>query len=201
MTLFIFINGIVWRMIWRIPFHKAIINILKDSFQEEKIDKLKILDFGSGNSTRFANDYIDLNITSLDIIAPCVTSHLKYQQYDGNNIPFSDKYFDVVIASFVLHHISRQDFVLHELCRVSKYVIILEDIPEYSWFPYLSYQFCRSHYKFFNQDEKEYMNHIKTEKSWIELIKPYAYLINKEYIHSDITYGFVPHVIFLWKWK
>jgi 2-polyprenyl-3-methyl-5-hydroxy-6-metoxy-1,4-benzoquinol methylase len=190
-------------MVWRIPFNKEVRRVIERSFQNTNTKSLKILDFGSGQGTRFANDNIDLHVVSLDIMEPCPSSHPLYIQYDGNveKIPFPDKCFDIVIVSFVLHHIEKLESLLAELRRISQYMIVWEDIPDKSWFPYLAYRFCRSHYGFFYQDEKMFRNHIKTQEAWIDLFHPNAKLLMKKQMKGHITYGFVPHVIFLWKWK
>lgn len=199
--IYILFYGIVWRMMWRVPFHNGVRKMIEECFDQP--DKLRILDFGSGQETIFANKNRDLRVISLDIMESNVNSHPLYMKYDGNvsRMPFTDKYFDIVIVSFVLHHIEKLDILLNELYRVSRYILVLEDIPDKSWFPYLAHRFCRSHYGFFYQDEKKFRNHIKTKEAWIDLFHPRAELIKTDKMGGHITYGFVPHVMFLWKWK
>ena len=49
--------------------------------------------------------------------------------YDGNEIPFADKSFDISAGVFLLHHCENLDFTLQEMIRVSrKKIIIVEDV-------------------------------------------------------------------------
>lgn len=60
--------------------------------------------------------------------------------YNGETIPLPDKSIDLVIISFVFHHIppKKQEKLLQEINRVSrKYVLVIEDTPRNSlqqWF-------------------------------------------------------------------
>ncbi len=64
----------------------------------------------------------------LDVVLP------RYQRapvvmYDGTEMPFPDKAFDVSLLITVLHHIPDQAAVLREACRVTrKRIIVVEDL-------------------------------------------------------------------------
>jgi SAM-dependent methyltransferase len=94
----------------------------------------KILDFGSGagylalelkndNFNILTTDVLDyrvkeaFNIPFIKMISPIV-------------IPFSDNFFDVVIAKTVFHHIDKQNMplIIKELKRLTKRLIIEEDV-------------------------------------------------------------------------
>lgn len=88
----------------------------------------KILDLGCGNcclSKKLGNHY---DITSVDVVDKSKCD--KPIIYDGYTLPFDDNSFDIVIASFVLHHIKHKDFILKEMERVARNkIIIVEDTP------------------------------------------------------------------------
>jgi ubiquinone/menaquinone biosynthesis C-methylase UbiE len=49
--------------------------------------------------------------------------------YDGNEIPFTDRSFDISAGVFLLHHCQNYEFTLQEMIRVSKRKLILfEDV-------------------------------------------------------------------------
>lgn len=93
---------------------------------------LKILDVGCGDGVTemYMNKYFpSWQITAIDVSEKSIeeakkrnVSNSEFQTYDGNQIPFADKTFDIVFMAGVLHHI---DFSLHgnvikEVSRVLK---------------------------------------------------------------------------------
>ena len=89
----------------------------------------KILDFGCGSCcyTKYLKD-LGYNITGIDVIneGTCFKPNI----YNGKKIPYNDNYFDVVICSFVLHHIPDYKKIIKELIRVTKkFILIYEDTP------------------------------------------------------------------------
>lgn len=86
----------------------------------------KILDVGAGSGAflkRVASAF-DAKVVGVDII--------NYQEdgadiklFDGKNLPFQDDYFDVVFAAFVLHHDRRHAYLVKEMRRVSKKIVIV----------------------------------------------------------------------------
>ena len=92
----------------------------------------KVLDFGCGNLliAEFIQGNLDVSIIGVDVIDINLTS-LPLKIYDGEKIPFEDKYFDVTYAGFVFHHTDTIDSLLSECIRVTKRrIIILEDVYE-----------------------------------------------------------------------
>ncbi len=105
---------------------EKIVNLFEQFIKEDE----KILDIGAGGGwigeeiqRRKKNE-----ITLLDVKDYNQTD-LKLILYDGENIPFPDNYFDVSLVIFVLHHCLNFKNVLEEAKRVSKKIIIIEDIP------------------------------------------------------------------------
>jgi ubiquinone/menaquinone biosynthesis C-methylase UbiE len=92
----------------------------------------KVLDFGCGNLlvAEFIQGNLDVEIIGVDVIDINLTS-LPLKIYDGERIPFEDKYFDVTYAVFVFHHTDRIDSLFSECIRVTKRrIIVLEDVYE-----------------------------------------------------------------------
>lgn len=57
----------------------------------------------------------------------------KFALFDGLHLPFADKQFDLVVFSFVLHHVPDvfKPLLLAEAARVARRrVVVLEDTPE-----------------------------------------------------------------------
>ena len=91
----------------------------------------RILDLGSGNgclTTVLTNR--GYNVTAIDVVDKSNGKCAKPIIFDGNKIPFEDEYFDVVIVTFVLHHIDNYENMISEIRRVTKRcAIIFEDTP------------------------------------------------------------------------
>lgn len=90
----------------------------------------RILDFGCGRCCQtYKLKQLGYNVQGIDINnhGVCMTPKL----YDGININYPDNYFDIVICSFVLHHIPTFKNTLKELKRITKkYILIYEDTPK-----------------------------------------------------------------------
>lgn len=91
---------------------------------------LKVLDLGSGEGFLGAwiQQKIQAEVTLTDVLNLNRTQ-LPFFQYDGQNLPFEDKCFEVTVLSFVLHHCEDQAQVFNEVVRVTqKQIIILESV-------------------------------------------------------------------------
>jgi len=113
-------------------FRSQDMNLWIDSVQKHIPENATILDFGTG----YGEAYNQLRIRgfektkALDITGGrFLYNRMDLTVYDGTTIPFRDNFFDVALAMTVLHHIP--DFLgsLKELKRVSKNIIIVEDVP------------------------------------------------------------------------
>lgn len=91
--------------------------------------KDRILDIGAGQciisellqNKQYAVTPLDIaNLSCVDTIKPIV--------YDGETIPFADNEFDVSLLITVLHHTFNPQNLILEAKRVSKRVIVMEDV-------------------------------------------------------------------------
>lgn len=93
-----------------------------------KKDEL-ILDIGPASCT-VTEVLIDqgLRVFPLDVENFSIVDTVLPTLYDGDRMPFKDDQFDTSLILFVLHHTPDPAKVLAEAKRVSKKIIILEDI-------------------------------------------------------------------------
>lgn len=94
------------------------------------VDRILDLGCGDGNSARFFRAYfpearvygIDVSAKSIDVAKKRRLGNCTFQVYDGSNIPFEDKAFDVVFVAGVFHHVASQHHIglLRECRRVVK---------------------------------------------------------------------------------
>ncbi|MFH1451515.1 MAG: class I SAM-dependent methyltransferase, partial [bacterium] len=102
----------------------------------------KILDIGSGTCN--ICEVLRKNghdVTPLDIQNLSFTDSIRPILYDGIKIPFDDDKFDISLIITVLHHTAEPDKILEEAARVSKQIIIIEDIYTNVIHKYLTYFF------------------------------------------------------------
>jgi ubiquinone/menaquinone biosynthesis C-methylase UbiE len=89
----------------------------------------RLIDIGCG-SAHIAKALKELGhlVTLLDIKNNSYFSEFSPVIYDGNTIPFADNTFDVSLLLTVLHHINDPVATLAEAARVSKRIIVIEDL-------------------------------------------------------------------------
>ena len=100
----------------------------------------QILELGSGLGT--VTDYFQQQgrqITPVDIDDLSLFTHIKPIIYNGTNIPFEDKTFDVVLLLTVLHHTANVISMITEARRVGHKIMIIEDIYDNAFQQYLTY--------------------------------------------------------------
>jgi len=125
----------------------------------------KILDLGCGSgiiSNEFQK-FFKANLLGIDIADQRIEK-IPFQIFDGLKIPFPENYFDLTLINYVLHHTADPMALLKESKRVSKKIIIFEDLPE----GFLAKVRCFLHqtsYNLFFQREKRKFN-FKTKKEW-----------------------------------
>ena len=95
-------------------------------------DNKKIIDIGSGTCllAEMIQQKVQTAVTALDINDFNFSDSIKPIIYNGRDIPFPDKTFDLGLILFVLHHTSKANAVniIKETKRVAKRVLIIEDI-------------------------------------------------------------------------
>jgi ubiquinone/menaquinone biosynthesis C-methylase UbiE len=72
-------------------------------------------------------------VSGVDIVDLRRSQSYPFELYDGQTLPFADRSFDLVLLSFVLHHVpnERKLRLLREALRVTRgKVFIVEDTPE-----------------------------------------------------------------------
>lgn len=109
---------------------KRRVRVLSNSILDQMPPETRtVLDLGCGDGTlanRLMNARSELTIEGVDVFErPNATIPVKI--YDGNNLPYDDNAFDVVVIVDVLHHAENPDVVLAEALRVSKHRVILKD--------------------------------------------------------------------------
>ncbi|MBN1585439.1 class I SAM-dependent methyltransferase [Candidatus Uhrbacteria bacterium] len=88
-----------------------------------------ILDIGSGtcNVCEILSG-LGHRVTPLDVRDLSFSDSIKPVIYDGNRIPFGDNEFDKSLLLTVLHHTPDPERVLLEAKRVSREIVMIEDI-------------------------------------------------------------------------
>jgi ubiquinone/menaquinone biosynthesis C-methylase UbiE len=92
----------------------------------------KTLDIGSGDGAvlawldkrNFTNDISSLEISDSGIeaiLARKLSSLKEVKKFDGYNIPFEDKSFELATCSHVVEHVEHPRLLLREIARVSQY--------------------------------------------------------------------------------
>lgn len=126
---------------WReLGAREKVIPIIRNC-RKQGIEINRVLDVGSGDGqvieklskSSFAKEYyaIDISQSAVNIINNKKINGLKEcKKFNGMNIPYEDKTFDLAIITHVLEHVEHTRVLLYELARVSKYVFVevpLED--------------------------------------------------------------------------
>mgnify|MGYP001447763917 CR=1 FL=1 len=139
----------------------------------------KILDLGSG-SCCLANILLKegYDLSLLDVADISFVDDLHPQIYDGQTIPFPDKYFDIVLLLTVLHHTPNPELIIQEADRVGRKVIIIEDVFNNFWKMKLGH-FLDS---FTNMEFSDHPHSNKSDSQWKALFEKNSYkLINSSY--------------------
>ena len=88
-----------------------------------------IIDIGSGNCFLVERlRSLQFKVTALDIENKSKVPDIIPVVYNGTNLPFESKSFDVALLITVLHHTKDPVQILREAKRVANRIIIMEDI-------------------------------------------------------------------------
>lgn len=128
----------------------------------------KILDIGAGNcnicEVLMKDNFI---VTAADTKNLSLVKNIKPIICDGEDLPFGDNEFDVALLLFVLHHCCNPEKVLSEAARVSKQLIIMEDIYSSIFQKYLTIAID----SLLNQEFIGHPHSNKNDTEWKELFK------------------------------
>ena len=69
-----------------------------------------------------------LDVRSVDVEDVSIYEDIKVDVYDGTTLKYKDKEFESCLLTHVLHHCDNQIAVLKEAQRVSKRIIIVDDV-------------------------------------------------------------------------
>lgn len=143
--------------------------IVKDIEKHFKPDD-KIIDIGSGSCN--ISDLLikkNFNVTPIDVKDLSMVENIKPVIYDGASLPFKDNHFDVALILFVLHHCEEPEKILSETVRVSRKIIIMEDIYDNELHKLLTYAFDSA----LNQEFINHPHSNKKDSDWKLLFKQF----------------------------
>jgi len=165
---------------------KARANFLIDKIQPFFDKKDTILDIGAGVCNiceillKKGNKVIPLDIQDLSFV-----DNLKPVIYNGNKMPFKDNEFDTSLISTVLHHTPDPEKILLEAKRVSKRIIIIEDIYSNWLHKYITYFFD----SLLNLEFIGHPHTNKSDKQWKKTFKKLGLkLIDTKYNTSFLVF-------------
>ena len=130
-----------------------------------------------------------VDVTPLDVINRSFVKKINPIIYDGANIPFKSKHFDKVLLLSVLHHTSNPENIIRESLRVSKNIIIVEDIYTNNF----DKQFTFFMDSLWNLEFKDHPRSNKTDTGWRELFKKMDLTLKDVYYWNDI---FFKHAVY-----
>jgi ubiquinone/menaquinone biosynthesis C-methylase UbiE len=169
---------------------RKIIHKIKKKGAEDRIKKIKryldkkdkILDIGSGSC--IVDEILKkegYDITPIDIKNLSFAENVKPIIWNDGEMPFEENEFNISLILTVLHHAPVPENVLKEAKRVSKIIIIIEDI-------YTNIFDKRIAYFFDSLFNLEFINHPHTnkdDKAWKKTFNDMGLkLLDAEYYHS-----------------
>jgi hypothetical protein len=151
-----------------------------------------ILDIGSDSCT--VPEILmeqDLKVLPLDIQNYSIVDAISPTIYDGSRMPFKDNQFDVSLILFVLHHSYDPTKLLVEAKRVSRKILIFEDIITSSAHGYLTAALdSLMNLEFFNQPHSN-----KRDNEWQTLFDDLGLkVLNREYNNYGVV---IKHALYL----
>lgn len=138
------------------------------------------IEIGSGPGSvldvmRKQNYYVD----GLDIRDTSYREDLKPFIYDGLRMPFGHAAFDTALLPTILHHTPDPDHVIREAMRISKRVIIIEDVYEGRLMEWLTKGFD----SLMNLEFKGHPHSNRTDTEWQETFERLNLSLQHKSIH------------------
>lgn len=125
-----------------------------------------IVDIGCGmGHTAVLLQQKGYKVTGLDIVNSSFTKEFTPILYDGQKMPFADKQFDVALLLMMLHHTPNPDKIINEAARVSRELVIIEDIYSNRLHKYATYFFD----SLLNMEFRGHPHTNKTDNEWQKL--------------------------------
>jgi len=133
-------------------------------------------------------------VTAVDVKNTSIRTDLTPAIYDGADLPYDDRTFDVCLLLTVLHHCPDPDQVLSEAVRVARRVIVIEDIYSSSlqrklthWADsLLNWEFCNHPHN--NRSDKEWRDRFRTQNMQLTDVKQRRVA----FIFNQVTYVLDP---------
>ncbi|MEK7510333.1 MAG: methyltransferase domain-containing protein [Patescibacteria group bacterium] len=165
-TKFLFHNSLFRKIAYRGSRSRAdyILMVIEPYLKESD----RILDIGAG-SCAIAEVLRNkkFSVTPLDIENLSLVSDIKPLLYDGKVLPFQNNAFDVSLLISTLHHLPKPEEIVLEARRISRTIIIVEDIFDNRMEEYITYFFD----SLLNQEFKGHPHSNKTDSGWRSLFK------------------------------
>lgn len=170
------LDAILWRHISSLPYFRAFLRAVEDSFYQDISLPEPVCDLGSGDG-HFASVAFDKKIdVGMDPWVESTMEARKRNPYhililgDGTAIPFSAGFFGSVISTSVLEHIPDIDPVLEEVARILR--------------PGGKFVFCVPNHRF---PEELWGRMVLSKLGFNRLGESYAHLFNRiaRHAHTD----------------
>ena len=131
-------NKLLYKVIYKVGRLRAR-NITKQ-IKKYIPDDARVLDIGAGICTvSEALNGLNINVLPLDIKDVSFVKGMEPLIYNGDRIPFEDNRFDCALLLMVLHHTLNPEKIVEEAMRVSKRIIIIEDVYTSTFQKYTTY--------------------------------------------------------------
>lgn len=156
----------------------------------------RILDLGCGMCN--ISELVQLRgheVVAADIKSVSYVDDINPVIYDGKILPFKDSAFDLCLLITVLHHTKDPEAIVKEAMRVSKKLIIIEDIYVNPFHKYVIYAFDSIlNFEYFNHPHSN-----KSDRQW----KTLFFNLNLELIATNYkwTLLFIKHGLYFLRKK